>query len=261
MEAKCVLWYNIHKQIIMKITFLGTNGWYDSDTGNTVCTLIDAKDYYIVLDAGFGFADLNKFLTENKPVYLFLSHFHLDHTCGLHTLGKLNIKELTIFGQPSLKKYLKILVNHPFAASFSEIGCKVKLVELKPGHHKLPVDVYCLPLHHVDPAMGYRFNIEGKTVTYCSDTSICPNDWELSRNADLLIHECAFLPGHTSTWGHTNPEQAAGMAREVKVKKMILTHLGADGYNSIEKRKMGEQKAREIFPETTVATDGFTFEL
>jgi ribonuclease BN (tRNA processing enzyme) len=51
------------------------------------------------------------------------------------------------------------------------------------------------------------------------------------------------------------------MAREVKVKKMILTHLGADGYNTIEKRKNGEARAREIFSDTIVATDGLTFEL
>lgn len=245
----------------MKITFLGTNGWYDSDTGNTVSILIDTKDQYIVLDAGFGIADLNNFLVEDKPVYLFLSHFHLDHTCGLHTLAKLKIKELTILGQKNLKKYLNILVNHPFAASFSELGYKVNLVELKPGNHKLPFDVYCLPLHHADPSMGYRFTLEGKTIAYCSDTAICPNDWELSREVDLLIHECAFMPGHSTEWGHTNPEGAAGMAKEVKTKKMILTHLGADHYNTIEKRKFAETKAREIFPETTVAYDGFTLHI
>ena len=245
----------------MKITFLGTNGWYDSDTGNTVSILVDTKDQYIVLDAGFGIADLGKYLTEDKPTYLFLSHFHLDHTCGLHTLPKLKVKELTILGQKNLKKYLNILVNHPFSGSLSELEYKVNLVELKPGNHKVPFDVYCLPLHHVDPAMGYRFTLEGKTLTYCSDTAICPNDWELSRGTDLLIHECSYMPGHTTAWGHTNPEGAAGMAKEVKVKKMILTHLGADHYDSQEKRKIAEDTARRIFPQTTVATDGLTIEL
>lgn len=245
----------------MKITFLGTNGWYDSDTGNTPSILIDTKDHYIVLDAGFGIADLNTYLVEDKPLFLFLSHFHLDHTCGLHTLGKLKVKELTIFGQKTLKKYLKILINHPFTATFDELGYKVNLVELAPGKHELPFEVFCLPLQHVDPAMGYRFTLEGKTITYCSDTSICPNDLELSRDVDLLIHECAFLPGHSTAWGHTNPEGAAGMAKEAKVKKMILTHLGADHYNTMEMRKIAETTAQTIFPETLVAYDGLTLEI
>jgi ribonuclease BN (tRNA processing enzyme) len=36
----------------MKIIFLGTNGWYDTKTGNTVSTLIVTKEHNIVLDAG-----------------------------------------------------------------------------------------------------------------------------------------------------------------------------------------------------------------
>lgn len=245
----------------MKITFLGTNGWYDSATGNTPSALIDTKDYYIVLDAGFGIAKLADHLKEDKPVFLFISHFHIDHICGLHTLDKLKIKELTIFGQRGLKKYLKIFVNHPFTAPFSELNLKINLQELKPGRHQLPFEVTCLPLQHADPALGYRFTLEGKTIVYCSDTAVCPNDLELSKNADLLIHECAFLPGHTTAWGHTNPEGAAKLASDANVKKLILTHLGADGYNSSDKRKEAESLARTIFPETEVASDDLTIEL
>jgi ribonuclease BN (tRNA processing enzyme) len=36
----------------MKIIFLGTNGWYDTKTGNTVSILIVTKEHNIVLDAG-----------------------------------------------------------------------------------------------------------------------------------------------------------------------------------------------------------------
>ena len=72
----------------MKIIFLGTNGWYDSATGNTVCTLIQTRKYDIVLDAGYGLAKLDKYCDGTKPVFILLSHFHLDHIAGLHTLVK-----------------------------------------------------------------------------------------------------------------------------------------------------------------------------
>jgi len=36
----------------MQVTFLGTNGWYDSATGNTVSALISTENYDIILDAG-----------------------------------------------------------------------------------------------------------------------------------------------------------------------------------------------------------------
>ena len=45
----------------MDIIFLGTNGWYDSPTGSTICTLISSEHYHILLDAGNGIykADLS----------------------------------------------------------------------------------------------------------------------------------------------------------------------------------------------------------
>ncbi len=46
----------------MDIIFLGTNGWYDSPTGSTICTLISSERYHILLDAGNGIhkADLGE---------------------------------------------------------------------------------------------------------------------------------------------------------------------------------------------------------
>jgi ribonuclease BN (tRNA processing enzyme) len=34
-----------------KIIFMGTNGWYDSKTGNTISILIEAEEYDVVLGA------------------------------------------------------------------------------------------------------------------------------------------------------------------------------------------------------------------
>jgi len=55
----------------MKIIFLGTNGWYDTETGNTTCILLEANDYYIILDAGNGLYKADKYIIkENKPIYI-----------------------------------------------------------------------------------------------------------------------------------------------------------------------------------------------
>ncbi len=73
----------------MKIIFLGTNGWYTTQTGNTPAVLIDSKNHYVVFDAGNGIYKLDQYITEPKPISLFISHFHIDHVSGLHSLGKL----------------------------------------------------------------------------------------------------------------------------------------------------------------------------
>jgi len=49
------------------IHFLGTNGWYDTDTGNTICILIDTEEYGIILDAGNGIYKLDTLTSLNKP--------------------------------------------------------------------------------------------------------------------------------------------------------------------------------------------------
>ena len=84
----------------MEIRLLGTNGWYDTKTGDTTCIFIDSKDYYLIFDAGNGIYKLESFIKKPKPVFLFLSHFHLDHISGLHILNKFDLLEgLTIAGQ------------------------------------------------------------------------------------------------------------------------------------------------------------------
>ena len=81
----------------MKVIFLGTNGWYDTETGNTICTLVQTERYDILLDAGNGIHRAAGLLEGAKPVFLFLSHFHIDHIEGLHILAKFRFREgLTI---------------------------------------------------------------------------------------------------------------------------------------------------------------------
>ncbi len=149
----------------LKLVFLGTNGWYATPLANTVCALIETPSRYIVLDAGDGIHRLDQYATDpDKPVDLFLSHFHLDHTIGLHIQPKFHFKNvMRIFGMPGTKKTLATLVDHPFTAPYSLLeprGLKVEIHELKEGENK--IDEYAVraaPLVHADPCWGYRFEI------------------------------------------------------------------------------------------------------
>jgi len=246
----------------MKLTFLGTNGWYDTDTGNTISTLLETKDFYIVFDAGFGFYKLDQYIIEDKPIYLFISHLHVDHVCGLHCLPKFKFKQkLTIFGSKKTKKYLKKFLNHPFTASSKELAFNTNFIKLKPGNYNTPFKFTCLKLDHADYTLGYRIELEGKVITYCCDTALCPNDYKLAEGADVLIHECTFLPGEESDWGHTSPEKAAKVANKSNVKQLFLTHFGAHEYKTLEKRLEAEKIAKKIFLNTIAAEDDLTIDL
>lgn len=252
----------IYYNLSVKLTFLGTNGWFDSLTGNTPSALLETEKYYIIFDAGFGLAKVDEYIKDDRPIFLFLSHFHIDHICGLHVLPKFHFKQgLTVFGGKDLKKVFKTFVNSPYAASPDYFDFKINLAPLKEGKYTKPFEFSCKKLQHHDPAMGYRLQVDGKTIVYCSDTAICENDKLLSQDADLLIHECAFVPGETSTWGHSRPEEVAKLASEANVKQLALTHFGAARYNTLAVRKNSETVAQAIFPNTVAATDGLVLQI
>ncbi len=247
----------------MKLHFLGTNGWYSSDGNNTVCTLAESRDYYLIFDAGDGIHKLERFIKKIKPIYLFLSHLHYDHIYGFHILPKFNLNSrLKIICPQIYKKYLLKSFNHPFAYPLSNIISKSSIQEINERSLNRPFFIESKKLFHIDESFGYRIQIDGKTVAYCTDTGYCQNSVILARNADILIHECSNPPGiNSGNWGHSNPADAATVAKKAKVKKLILTHFGANQFHSNAARFRAQAAAKKVFPNTTAATDNLTVKI
>lgn len=248
----------------MKIIFLGTNGWYTSPTGNTACILIDSKKYYVVLDAGNGIYKLDSYIKEDKPIFLFVSHFHIDHVSGFHTLPKFKFKQgLDICVAYGRKKDFETLVSPPYTIGFKSqpqnvknLSIKVRVHELSEENNDLPFPVSCIELFHAYKGHGYRFELDGKIIAYSGDTGICEKSTSLAKDADVLIHECSFeTPPRQNRWGHVDPTMAAKLAKRSIVKQLILTHFDASIYTRLEKRDAAEKRARKIFPNTIAAKD------
>jgi ribonuclease BN (tRNA processing enzyme) len=247
----------------MKVTFLGTNGWYDTATGNTVSVLIEAGDYDIFLDAGNGIAKADRYITQEKPAVLFLSHFHLDHITGLHALVKFRLSQgLTVFCLPGGRELLDTFVNEPFTVPLAALPYPVRVTELEEGLHRVPFTVECRRLVHTVPCYGYRLEIDGKTIAFCTDTGVCDNAVSLARGADLLITECGLLPGETSPgWPHLNPQDAIGIAAGAGAKRLALVHFGAEAYRTLDVRRAVQDEFEKTFPGLIVATDDLTIEI
>lgn len=241
----------------MKIIFLGTNGWYDTETGNTICVFIETKKEYIVLDAGNGIHKIDRYIKKPKPVYLFLSHFHLDHIAGLHCLAKFNFRQgITVYGPAGVKRVFSDLMRQPYTVPLRRLKTRIKVEELREGV-RLPLKCDFKRLRHSSFCYGYCFQLEGKSIAFCTDTGVCPNLYRLSRNVDLLIAECSWKAGHgDKSWPHLNPYSVARLAKESGAKRLILVHFDSALYLKIADRKTAERQARGIFKHSLAATDG-----
>ena len=101
----------------------------------------------------------------------------------------------------------------------------------------------------------------GRRVVFTGDSRPSEATIEISKGADVLIHEATFadeeLPRAIET-GHATAREAAEVAAKAEVKRLVLTHLSAR--YSVNTSELLQQ-AKEVFPETVVARDGYELEV
>ena len=243
----------------MKVTFLGTNGWYTTATGASTCVFAETQAAYLIFDAGMGFYRAADLVKDERPVYIFLSHLHLDHIDGLQTISKFRLKQwIKIITGPGMKAELESFMRPPFMGALDKMPSKIEIIEAE-DFKDLPLET--LPLAHTVPATAFRLNVDGKTLVYALDTGVCDNLIKISKDADLLITESAFLPGVKSNNSHLTPEDAAKTALIAGVKKLALIHFKADDYSDFTLREKALTAAREIFSNTVAPRDGDNLEV
>jgi ribonuclease Z len=77
----------------------------------------------------------------------------------------------------------------------------------------------------------------GRRIGYCLDTRPCPGAAQLARDADLLLYDSTLAPGaeqEAAEKGHSTSRQAAVLAKEAGVKRLVLTHISARYTNARE---------------------------
>lgn len=99
-----------------------------------------------------------------------------------------------------------------------------------------------------------------RSYAYCSDTAYLPRIAEQIKGADLLFHEATFAKteaARAKQTMHSTAEQAATIARDAQVKRLIIGHFSA----RYEDETHLLQEAQTIFPKTILAQENMNITL
>lgn len=248
----------------LSVILLGTGVPIPNPARATGCTAVLAGDRVFLVDTGRNcvvtFAQAG--LTGIDGI--FYTHYHSDHFAGLGEMlvnlgiagadysipvqGPVGAREMVDGMIANYRLDLEYRIAH-HGDKFSSAIMHPAVTEHEPGvvleQDGLRVTMFTVCHEPIEPAVGYRFEYQGKTVVISGDTRVCPAYAEGARGADLLVSEVEnatlFQPAITMATNTGNTRQLemiqegmeyhaeslalARMAQEVGVKKLALTHL------------------------------------
>jgi ribonuclease BN (tRNA processing enzyme) len=205
----------------VRATILGSGGWFACDERETACTLVRDGSRAVLLDAGSGLPRAR--LEGVSELHIVLTHFHLDHVCGLPAVPSLPVVPTIwapgrlAYGRAS-EEILAPLRTPPLSAFTAEELGPVR--ELEESQRIAGFDVAArVQERHWDPTVGLRV---GSFLALITDTAYDPGSGPFARGVSHLLHEAWGLE---STEGDASAADAGRVAREAGAGTLTLIHL------------------------------------
>ena len=259
----------------MRVTLLGTIGWMPSDRRETTCFACRAGDSLFIFDAGTGLRRLREpaqaaLLDGARDVHLFLTHYHLDHVCGLAYLpGVLPGRKLVIHAPASAlsgvdpEGAVAGLLRRPYNPRNWEELTDLSLEPVVAGANEIAGHVVRVRAQqHSDVSVAYRVD---DAFVLATDTRIDPQTAVFAAGVGLLLHEAWYnaadphtdeMPGELRA-GYASHSEAGAVARlaaDADVGRLVPIHLNPL-HNETYYAAL-ETAARAVFPRTDVLADG-----
>ena len=213
------------------VRILGSGGGAPSGVRETACYVVRDGDRALVIDVGTGarrlFGDPG-LLDGIDELQIVLTHFHLDHVCGLPYLASIAVRATIwapgrwLYGRDA-EQILEPLRRPPIAPGDHTQTSQVR--ELRDGDQNIGGFRVrtSAQWNHWSPSAGLRI---GDDLALVTDTPYERSSSILADGVPLLLHEAwsasnrPLYPEHDATGA-----DAARVAREAGVGRLILIHL------------------------------------
>jgi len=245
-----------------RLTILGGGGWVPAHARHTACAVLRRGDHAIMIDAGSGVARLverPELLEGIARLDVLLTHFHLDHVCGVAYLPALgHVPNATIWG-PGKRLYgtsTAALLDSVSRQPFHPVPLEQQDIHVEdlPVSGELELEGLRIGMRdqhrHSAPTIGFRFE---DALAWITDTAHDPGSIELATGCRLLAHEAWFTrarPRNPET--HSAAAEAAEIAAAAGVDRLVLIHLPPFARSIAPLLR----EARQIVPDTTAGRDG-----
>ncbi len=260
---------------------------------NTSCMEIDGSNEYIICDAGTGLRDFGNYVLRS-PVYkgtnktnifnIFISHLHWDHIQGFpfFTPAFIEGNHVNIYGfHKELEKTFLMQQEYPcfpIPLKFMKADLEFTVLESDREYEIAGFNVKGIKQNHPGDSYGYRFEKDGKSIVYSTDSEhkddIYDEEYnfvDFFRNADLLVFDAQYslldAISAKENWGHSNNIIAVELGVKSGVKHLCLYHSEP----TLDDEKLDEileetRRYQKIFAESfsikiDIAYDGMQVEL
>jgi ribonuclease BN (tRNA processing enzyme) len=241
----------------MKAWALGTGGWIPTEERETICVLLREGDTALLLDAGSGLRRLvgqPGLLDGVRRLDVALTHFHLDHVCGLAYVPALPVLPTVwapgrwLYGTAGaeLLDPLRRAPLSPFDPA--ELGEVRELVDGPQVIGSFEVAARAQPRHWA-PTAGLRV---ADALALVTDTAYDPESAVFAGGVTHLLHEAWSTSDEpVASEGDATAAEAGQVALDAGVRRLTLVHLDP---RALDEASLATD-ARRVFPDARVGRD------
>jgi len=261
-DLRTTKWHHLdgNKLVSVRVTIIGAGDAFNASGRCHASYLVEAASTRFLIDCGPStlMSLKQRGLTSADIDTILVSHLHGDHFGGIPYLLLECVFEtprkgpLMIVGPPRTKGRIADL----YRANYKELSAREMpfeycCIEVQPGERKTLGELAILPfraLHQMsEVALGFRIEIEGKTILYSGDTGWTEELVDHSQGVDLFLCECTYFG--TRFDFHLDYPRIAENHERFGCRRLLLTHIGR------------EVHARRHEVELEIAEDGQVVEL